>query len=143
MSDDPLAEFRGRKPEGKKTASPPPGKEPYEAFKVQDRVIAIDLRRTTGASHSPAYSYLLDIAYGRRFYTSIRLFFTYMVVKISGENLKEVVEALTLRKCSQLTEWNDKDFMAPPEGAAVIRKIEILVKHFSESMAEAEQDDKE
>lgn len=141
MSDDPLAEFRSKKSEPKRGGDPPSGKEPYTAFKVQDRVIALDLQRTSGASHTPSYAYLLDIAYGRRFYTTIRLFFTYMVVKITGENLKDVVDALVLRKCSQLHEWNPKDFPPPAAGAPVIRKIEILVKHFSESMTEAEQEE--
>ncbi len=141
MADDPLAEFRSKKPESKKAAGATGRLEPYAAFKSQDRVSAIDIRRAGRTSHSPSPTYLLNITYGRRFYTRIRIFYTYMVVKITGENLKEVVDALTLRKCSLLQEFHPAEFAPPPAGAPIIHKIEILVKHFSESMMEAEEED--
>ena len=55
--DDPLARFRRL---GDK--APPPGPKPdtsrvYAAFEAQDKLISLDIRRTSGASHAPGYCF--------------------------------------------------------------------------------------
>src|SRR5665213_4180969 len=60
----------------------------YVAFETHDRAIAFDVLRAANVSRSPSYHYLLDISFSTRFFTAFRLYFTYMTIKVTGENLK-------------------------------------------------------
>lgn len=139
MSDDPLAEFRKGKPE-RKAAGAAGRLDTYEAYKPQDKVVALNIHLTAGPSRSPAYHHLLDVAYGRHHYTAFRLIFSFMSVKVTGENLKEVIDAIILRKCAQIQEFNSEEFEPPAPGTPVIRKIEFVVKTLADDIAEAQRD---
>ena len=48
------------------------------------------------------------------------------MVKIAGRNLHDVVQALRLRKCETLFEFDGALHQEPDSGAAVITSIEII-----------------
>jgi hypothetical protein len=138
MADDPLAEFRKGKPQPKDAPTGAGGLPTYEAYKSQDKVVALNIHRATGPSRSPSYAYLIDISYGRRFYTSFRLFYTFMSVRVTGENLKQVVDAIRLRKCDFIQEFHPEEFARPAPGEPLIKKIDVIVKPLHESLGEVE-----
>jgi len=135
--DDPLAQFRRTpRPQSEKPQENP---REYQAYHSQDKVLRLDIRRASGASHCPALTYLLDIIYGARFHTSFVLVFTFMTVTVKGKNLRDVVQALRLGKCSALTEFHAELFDPPAADAPVITSIEIVLpKERQEAVSEIE-----
>ncbi len=97
----------------------------YQAFSPQDKVLRLDIRRSSGASHAPAYSYLLNIIYGRRFYTSFVLVYNFMTVTVKGKNLADVVTSILLNKCASICEFHPELFDLPEPDAPLIERIDI------------------
>lgn len=136
--DDPLARFRRLRDEPLPTRPKPDTSRVYVAFDAQDKLISLDIRRTSGASHAPGYGYLLDIIYGARFYTRFVLVFNFMTVTCKGKHLREVVQALKLRKCSYLQEFHPKLFDVPEDGKPIITSIEVVTGERAAAMNEAD-----
>lgn len=128
---DPLAQFRRpgspatdiAAPEAPETAG---GKEAYAAFASKDRVKAIDIFCKDGSGHSPTYNYLLYVSWDRKRYTQIFLVFSFLMVKITGRNLHDVVQALRLRKCEYLCEFDSALHQEPAGDAPYIASIELV-----------------
>jgi hypothetical protein len=110
----------------------------YQAYLSRDKVLALEIIRASAPSRCPGYGYLLDISWGRRHYSAFSLFFTFMVVTVTGENLKEVVDSIKFRKCAVIQEFRAADFDPPASGKPVIRKIEIIVKSIPDMIADGE-----
>lgn len=108
-----------------KPPAPPGAKAPYEAFATKDRVRALDVLCKDGSGHSVTYNYLLYAAWDRRDYTSFFIAFSFMMVKVTGRNLHDVVQALRLRKCEFLCEFNAAEHEAPAPDAPLIDFIEV------------------
>jgi len=127
MDDDPLSRFRRREdapPQVEKPIAPDTSRV-YQAFEAQDKVLRLDILRTSGESHCPAYAHLLDIVYGSRFYSSISLVFTTLIVNVNGKSLKPVVTALKLQKAAAITEFDAELFDWPADGEPMIERIDI------------------
>jgi len=147
MPDDPLANFRRRG--GTRGDAPPAqtqepgGLPPYSAFEAQDKVPRLDIRRTSGASHCPGTAYLLDIIYGSRFYTSFVLVYNFMTVTVKGKNLRDVVQALRLGKCSAICEFHPELYAPPAPDAPIITSIEVVTGERAAAMREADTESRE
>src|ERR1700722_11800038 len=125
---DPLETFR-RRPAAlspTKAAVPSAPSEPYQAFATKDKRGRIDIRTNDGLCHAPAYTYLLDVSYDRRAYTSILLVFSFMLVRIRGQNLKPLIDAIKLHTCEFIAEFDSKEFgpLADPN-ATVVESVTI------------------
>jgi len=131
--DDPLAQYRkGPSTRREKPAAPERpapegegGRRPYLAFDSKDKVVCLDIRRVLGTTHCPTYNYLLNIAYDYEFYRTFVLYFSFMQVKVSGKNLREVVNAIKLRKCEWIQDFHPRDFEPPKEGEPLIESITV------------------
>jgi hypothetical protein len=127
--DDPLAEFRrpgdkrGEKP---RAPQPPPlGLKPYLAFEAKDKLQSLDIRQVLGPTHAPTYAYLLNIVFDHEYYTGFMLFFSFMVVKARGKNLKEVINAIKMRKCEYIQDFHPGEYQPPKPGDPVIESIVV------------------
>jgi hypothetical protein len=128
---DPLAQFRRSGSPVTETGAPDApkntgGKEAYAAFGSKDRVKAIDIFCKDGSGHSPTYNYLLYVSWDRKRYTQLLLVFSFLMVKVTGRNLHDVVQALRLRKCECLCEFDPAEHQAPADDAPYIASIEVV-----------------
>jgi hypothetical protein len=119
---DPLETFRRRPvaPTPTKTAASSGVREPYQAFGTKDKLGRLDIRTNDGLCHAPAYNYLLDVSYDRRSYTSILLVFSFMLVRIRGQNLKPLIDAIKLHTCEFIAEFDPKEFDRPADPDATV-----------------------
>lgn len=128
--NDPLAKFRNI-PEPNKAASNESGGggeglPPYEAFKAVDKTKRLQIRRVLGATHSPAYTYLLDVSYDGFHGTELVLTYSFMLIKIKGINLQPIILAIEKHECAFIQDY-DPQFFAPSESdKPFIENIEIV-----------------
>jgi hypothetical protein len=94
------------------------GENPTLPFATKDKLGRFDIRSRDGLSHAPAYSYLLDVSYDRRAYTSVLLVFSFMLVRIRGKNLRPIIEALKLHTCEFIAEFDPEDCDPPADPQA-------------------------
>ena len=137
---DPLESFR-RKPAvstSVKAPATPAGREPYLAFATKDKLGRFDIRTRDGLSHAPAYSYLLDVSYDRRAYTSVLLVLSFMLVRIRGRNLKPLADAIKLHTCEFITEFDPQDFEPPADAHATV--VESVTIQTGRSAAQRERE---
>ncbi len=144
MSDSWLENFRRLPGESGETPKPQiiAGLSPYKAFEAQDKVTRLDILRAGDASHCPAYSYLLDIIYGRQFYTSFVLVFSFMTVTVKGRHLHDVVQAIRLGQASNICAYHPELFTPPEADAPIITSIDVVVgDRIAEAVKEADEGD--
>ena len=128
--NDPLAKFRSI-PQPNRDASNEnggggEGLPPYEAFKAVDKTKRLQIRRMQNTTHSPAYSYLLDVSYDGFRGTELILTYSFMMIKIKGTNLQNTILAVEKHECAFIQEY-DPQFFAPPEpNEPFIESIEIV-----------------
>jgi hypothetical protein len=142
MSDTWLENFRRRPGESGETPKPQifAGLSPYQAFEAQDKVMRLDILRAADASHCPAYSYLLDIIYGRQFYSSFVLVYSFMTVAVIGRNLHDVVQAIRMGQASSICEFHPELFTPPEPDAPIITSIEVVVgERIAEALKETDE----
>jgi hypothetical protein len=126
--DDPLAQFRrpgdkrGEKPRAPAT---PDGLKPYLAFEAKDKVLSLDIRSVLAPSHSPTYAYLLNIVFDHEYFTGFRLYFSFMVVSVRGKNLRDVVNAIKMRKCEYIQDFHPGEYQPPKPGEPLIESIVV------------------
>ena len=122
--DDPLAAFRrpgdkrGAKPRAPEP--PPSGLKPYLAFEPKDKLQSLDIRQVLGPTHAPTYAYLLNIVFDHEYFTGFMLFFSFMVVKVRGKNLKDVINAIKMRKCEYIQDFHPGEYQPPKPGEPLI-----------------------
>ena len=126
MSDS-LAPYRrsGSAPQPAQPAAPAGAKVAYEAFATKDRVRAIDIMCKDGSGHSATYNYLLYAAWDRLDYTSFFIVFSFMMVKVTGRNLHDVVQAVRMRKCEFICEFSATEHESPAPDAPCIESVEV------------------
>lgn len=99
---------------------------PYEiAARSHERLHIIRLDDTM---HYPSYRYLMDIVHtGRN--NGIMLIYSFMLVKITGENLEELLEHLSQGDCVFIQQYDAREWPQKPEkGKPVITGIEVVVR---------------
>lgn len=143
MSDkrDILARFEtpGRAPTPRAEQKVEEGGLPeYLAFETEDKLITLDIIRATAPCRCPLLRNYLDIAYTPKLYSGFTLFFTYMTVKVQGENLRDVVNGFRFGKCTAIREFHPALYRPAEPGKPLIEKIEIVVRPLHEALQESE-----
>jgi hypothetical protein len=131
MTGSPLARFRRQgAPEAEAATPTKPvtasALKPYRAFDPQDRVMSLDIHRVLGPTHSPGYAYLLNLAYDNEYFTNFVLYYTFLRVEVRGQHLREVIQAIKLRKCEYIQDFHPEEFELPAEGQPLIESIRIV-----------------
>ena len=144
MSDnrDILARFEtpgASAPEAEQKQAEEGGLPEYLAFETEDKLITVDIIRVKAPCRCPMLRNYLDIAYTPNLYSGFTLFFTYMTVKVQGENLRDVVNGFRFGKCTCIREYHPSLYRPPEPGKPLIEKIEIVVRPLHESLTESEQ----
>lgn len=103
----------------------------YHAFAVMEKMDKsnhLQIRRTTGLSHSPTYEHLLDICYDGIYATEIVLIYSFMQVTIKGKNLQSLITMIEKHECLYIQDYNEHFFSLPKPEEAIIEFIEIETK---------------
>jgi hypothetical protein len=111
----------------------------YLAFETEDKLITLDIIRATAPCRCPLLRNYLDIAYTPKLYSGFTLFFTYMTVKVHGENLRDVVTGFRFGKCTCIREYHPSLYRPPEPGKPLIEKIELVIRPLHEALTESEQ----
>ena len=132
MTADPLEKFRKISPD---TPPEPPYQEEsgeglpeYRAFEAKDKNRRLQIRRVHGATHCPAYSYLLNISYDGEYGTEIVLTYSFMQVKIKGKNLQMLIISLLKNGCTFIQDFDPQYFATPEPNEAFIEWIEVITR---------------
>lgn len=145
MSDkrDILARFetpgRTAPPETERNQPQDGGLPEYVAHETEDKLITLDIIRTTAPCRCPLLRNYLDIAYTPKLYSGFTLFFTYMTVKVQGENLRDVVNAFRFGKCTAIREFHPSLYSPVEPGKPLIEKIELVIRPLHEALADSEK----
>jgi len=104
---------------------------PYEAYKPKPRVHHLKIRRPGQGKISPAYRDLLHVSSDDAG-TCFELVFRYLMVRVRGKNLGEVIDAIENHGCDFILEFHASIWKRPETGKPVIEKVEILGKEQDE-----------
>lgn len=125
MAHDPLAAHR-KKPLTTETKEAEP--QGYVAFDAKDKVTRLQIRSAMQPTHSPGYSYLMNILYDGPYGTNFVLVFHFMSVLVRGKNLQPVIAALQLGTAEFIQEFDETLWTMPKdEKAPVITSIQFEV----------------
>jgi hypothetical protein len=97
----------------------------YAAFSTRDRPDALQLMRATEPSRNPTYSYLLDMSFDHHLQTALTLFYSFMVVEITGKNLGPIAHAINFRQCECITEFYAEIHDLPAAGEPLVNSISV------------------
>lgn len=126
---DPFAQFR--KKSATATAALPGTPEEragYQAFDGQDRLTRVRILRRADQSRSPRYDMLMDICYDDYWGTDCVLIWDFMIVRVVGSNLQEMVKALQLGQAAFIQEFDAQRWDKPGDPkAAIIDSIEVIL----------------
>jgi hypothetical protein len=129
--NDPLAQYR-KKPAAGVATEPPPPKAPdeYVAFDAKDKVDRLQIRQANAQARSPAYGYLLDVAYDGPFGTNFVLYYSFMmIVRVEGKNLQPLIMALQMGTAEFIQEFDPEKWPMPKDPKApFIESIKIAVE---------------
>jgi hypothetical protein len=98
----------------------------YAPFEFPENSNRLHIHCATQPSHFPLYSTLVDIIYDHDFESAITLVFSFMTVKLTGQNLGPVVHAMFMGQCGRIREYHSKLYDPVARGTPVIQKIEIV-----------------
>jgi hypothetical protein len=98
----------------------------FAVFEKGDKAYRLQIRRVKGATHSPAYSYLLDVCYDGFHGTGVMLIYSFMQVKIKGKNLQALITAIEKHECAYLQDYDEHVFIQPKTDQPIIELIEIV-----------------
>jgi hypothetical protein len=102
------------------------GKPPYKAFHAKDRVLRMDIRQTDVVVDAPAYHLLENVRHNPACTQIMLLYHGFMVVKVHGKNLGEVVRALKNETCEFIQDFDPRLFTQPEPSEPIIEKIEVM-----------------
>jgi hypothetical protein len=140
MTDDPLAAYRKQPLIGGEPQKNSDVKEGYMAFTAKDKVDRLRIRRANGPTRSPGYNYLLDVVYDGDYGTNFVLVYTFIMVLVKGENLRNVVFALEGGTADFIQEFDSERWKKPADKTApFIESIEVIVQDSGASVSGAEQ----
>ena len=122
--NDPLAKFRTKLEIRPATSVDDPVG--YEAFDARDRVERLRLRLRSGATRAPGYLNLLDVVSDDSMGTYFVLVFTFMMVRVRGVHLQNVIMAIESGTAAFLQEFDGKRWPKPDPSMPFIESIEVL-----------------
>lgn len=135
--EDPITTFRRladprRWPEPRsapKVAVRPGEREPYVAFKGNDRSPSLDIRgRTIG--HRIPWSYQPILTYTPRSFDHLILTVSSLVVIVRGVRIEPIADALGLQSCAFIQEYDPTYFLEPTDpNAPLVTSIESRLRH--------------
>jgi hypothetical protein len=80
----------------------------YVPFEFPENANRLHIHCATQPSHFPFYSTLLDIIDDHDFESAITLVFSFMTVKLTGQNLGSVVHAIFMGECGRIHHYHPK-----------------------------------
>lgn len=135
MANDPLASFRrqqpgaGSHPQAVSPQQAATGLKLYKAFEIRERASErLEIRRVLGETHAPSYRYLLDVSFNGQYGTELLLAYSFLIVKIRGQNLQPVIRAILEGKCDVIQDYHPNEFAPPQENEPVIASIEFVAE---------------
>jgi len=105
------------------------GSEIYRPYEIGSRSPErLHIIRLDDTMHYPSYRYLMDIVHtGSN--NGIVLVYSFMLVKIVGENLGELLEHLSHGDCAFIQQYDAREWPQRPEkGKPIITKIDVVVR---------------
>ena len=98
----------------------------YVAHEVREHSTRLHICCATQPSHYPAYSSLLDIIHDEHFDKAFTLVYSFMLVEITGNHLKEIVHAINYGNCERIREYHNKLHDRPGvHDAPIIQSVTI------------------
>ena len=130
---DPLARFQKAQQLAHDASGEKEGENlhPYKAFapfEKNDKTYRLQIRRAAGATHSPAYEYLLDVCYDGLHGTGLVLVYSFMQVKIKGKHLQPLINLIERHECLYIQDFDARTFKQPRPDEIVIESIEVIHK---------------
>jgi hypothetical protein len=112
MMSDPLAKFR---PIPGSSSGAPGEPTEYVAFVGKDKPLYLDIRRANDPAHSPKYQFYLNTFYDDLKGTNFVIFYSFMVVRVTGRNLTDMIKAVKDEKCAFIQEFDPERWPMPKD----------------------------
>lgn len=93
----------------------------------------LHIRRSDDTMHYPSYRYLMDIIHTISG-NGIVLVYSFMMVKITGQNLDELIDHIAQGNATFIEEFDVRKWPRPQKGAAIIEKIEVVARSDSDTL---------
>lgn len=105
---------------------------PYETSShPQERMHII---RQNDTMHYPSYRYLMDIIHTEKG-DGIVLVYSFLMVKVTGENLDELIEHIAQGDVTFIQKFDARKWRRPEEGKPIIEGLEVVVRNDSDGLA--------
>lgn len=104
---------------------------PYEtSAHTQERMHII---RHDDTMHYPSYRYLMDIIHTEDC-DGIVLVYSFLMVKVTGQNLDELIEHIAQGDITFIQKFNPKRWARPEKGQPIIERVEIVTRSDSDGL---------
>lgn len=103
-----------------------PGDRVYRPYENRSRPESLIVFCAKVPAQFPAYQHLLNISFDHHHGQTFTLFYPFMAVNVTGQQLGEIVHAINFRRCAIIREWHRELYDPPERGIAVIQTIEIV-----------------
>lgn len=138
MNRDPKAIIKSaRRVSMHGTSDDPRGEEakdtyiPYEtSTHPQERMQII---RYGDTMHYPSYRYLMDIIHTES-YDGIVLVYSFMIIKIRGENLQDLIEHIAFSEVTYIQKFDSRKWPRPPKGQTIIEDMDVVVRNDNDEL---------
>lgn len=110
------------------------GLPPYEAFHAKDRVLRLDIRQTDIVVDALPYHVLVGVRHDLACTKIMLVYPNFMVIKVYGKNLGEVVRAIKNETCEFIQDFDPRLFAQPDPAKPIIEKIEVMDKPGAEKL---------
>lgn len=127
MSDDKRMSWDLPSPKVKGGTSANPRE--YEGFHPMDRTARLEIVPVGNPTRFMTYNNLLEIIWEHEFAGHIQLIYSFAIVTIKGDNLEPVARAIADGACRVIRQFDPKRHDKPPQGAPIIRSIEVEAAH--------------
>jgi len=139
QQNDPLAKYRRENlnhgspplppiPTGRQEPEEnPDGLKPYKAFEIRPKASeCLEIWQEWGSTHMIDYRHFQMLTCNNNQGTEIVLQFSFLVVKISGRNLKPVIEAVRDKRCGAIHRFYPEEHIATLPDEPTIENIEFF-----------------
>jgi hypothetical protein len=136
MADDPLAAFTKGTPARPAIRPPALGdKRPYKAHETKQRPPkTLAVIRKNGDNEALAYTFFINARHEGTYYKAIDVIYSFYILKIRGENLRELALTIEDQTCWSIEEFDEKVHAEPEPGKPKIKRIDVVVQEVSKSL---------